>query len=100
MLKQGEQLKEGTKKEPYGLHMDRREHVSLTGVKDVVSFDETAVCLVTEGGEVTISGENLHVAKLMLEEGQLVIDGTIDALVYEDQKPKKKSARLIKRVFR
>jgi len=100
MLKQTDQAKEGPKKGQYGLQMDRRDHISFTGVNDVVSFDETAVSLVTEGGEVIISGQNLHVSKLMLEEGQLMIDGNIGAIVYGDQRPNKKSARLIKTIFR
>ena len=84
---------------PYGLAMDRREHLSLTGVKDVVSFDESQVILNTEGGLMTISGQGLHVARLMLEEGQLVLDGTVDSLVYEGKRLSHKGG-LAARIFR
>jgi YabP family. len=84
----------------YSLKMDGRKHMMLTGVCDVVSFDEMTVILITEGGEVSISGQNLHVARLMLEEGQLVIDGNIDSFFYRDAKPKKKAARLLSRALK
>ncbi len=104
MMKETQPGKDNLKKDGsarnYGLIMDRRDHISLTGVNDVMSFDEMTVVLKTEGGEVTINGQNLHVARLMLEEGQLVIDGNIDAIEYQDAKPQKKSARVMKRIFR
>lgn len=95
--KNGESAKPGRN---YGLIMDRRDHVSLTGVNDVISFDEMQVILKTEGGEVTITGENLHVERLMLEEGQLVLSGTVDAIAYRDSKPKKKGAQVMRRIFK
>lgn len=84
----------------YGLVMDKREQISLTGVNDVLSFDETGVVLRTEGGEVSILGADLHVKRLMLEEGQLVIVGAIDAITYQDHKPPKKAARVMSRLFK
>ena len=84
---------------PYGLIMDRRDHLALTGVKDVVSFDESQVLLNTEGGALTISGQGLHVARLMLEEGQLVLDGAVDSLVYEGVRAGRKGS-LTSRIFR
>ena len=83
----------------YGLVMDRRDHLTLTGVKDVVSFDETLVLLNTEGGQLTVNGQGLHVARLMLEEGQLVLDGTVDSLVYDERRSGRKGG-LTARIFR
>lgn len=74
----------GEKKQaaPYGLQLDQREHLSLTGVQNVISFDESQVILNTEGGRLTVEGHDLHVARLMLDEGRLVLDGTVDSIVY------------------
>ena len=42
----------------------------LTGVKDVVVFDENQVVLDTELGLLTIKGKNLHMNRLTLEKGE------------------------------
>lgn len=84
----------------YGLILDRRDHIALTGVSDVLSFDEQEIVLRTEGGQLVISGSGLHVARLMLEEGQLVVDGQVDSLVYQEGRAAKKGGSLVSRMFR
>lgn len=88
------------KNQRYGLTMDRREHVALTGVQDVVSFDEQTVVLKTSGGQLVLTGQDLHVARLTLDEGQLVVDGTIDSLTYHNAKLRQKGGKLVSRMFR
>ena len=68
------------------LTLDNRRRASLTGVSEVLGFDENQVNLRTEIGEVTIAGEGLHVTKLMLEDGQLAVEGKIDGVVYSAQR--------------
>ena len=68
---------------PYGLTMDRREKAVLTGVTDVERFDENEVVLHTHGGRLILTGTGLHVSSLQLEEGRLLVDGTIDGAVYD-----------------
>ncbi len=64
------------------LHLDNRKAAALTGVMEVLAFDENQVILRTESGEVALMGENLHVTRLMLEEGQLTVEGKIDSFLY------------------
>lgn len=64
--------------------MDRRENISITGVVEVISFDEETICCETEMGILIIKGSNLHVNKLNLDDGELAIDGDIENLGYED----------------
>jgi len=64
--------------------MENREKVTITGVQDVDSFDEATVVLVTDLGFITLHGEDLHINKLNLEEGQLIVEGEIIALQYSD----------------
>ena len=58
--------------------------VTITGVIDVDSFDEAGVVLVTDYGYITLHGQDLHINKLNLEEGQLIVEGEIIALQYSD----------------
>ena len=81
------------------VHMDDRGLLTITGVTDVGSFCDNAAELVTEGGSMAVEGTGLHVTKLDLEDGRVVIEGLISAIVYEDDRPEKKGS-LISRIFR
>ena len=54
----------------------------ITGVKDVISFDLHSILLETEYGMLHIKGNNLHINRLLVEKGELSIDGTIDNIGY------------------
>ena len=62
--------------------MENRSKLMLTGVNDVERFDENAVVLYTQLGELTIKGEKLPISEMSLESGELNIDGEISALIY------------------
>ena len=59
------------------VHIDGRQRVSVSGVEDVDSFNENEVIFLTSMGMITVMGEDLHIARLDLEAGQLVVEGTI-----------------------
>lgn len=71
---------------PHSLHMDRRKSAEITGVSDVCSFHETEIVLKVDSGLMIVTGQELHVGKLLLDEGRLHIDGRIDGIVYEAPK--------------
>ena len=64
------------------LGLENRQRAALTGVSEVLAFDENQVVLLTDTGEVALCGEGLHVVRLMLEEGQLTVEGRVDSIVY------------------
>lgn len=66
----------------HSLAMENRKTAALTGVSEVLAFDENQVILMTESGEIVLTGEGLHVTKLMLEEGHLTVEGKIDGVLY------------------
>jgi len=68
-----------------------RTIISITSVEEVVSFDDTMVTLSIGGKLLNVSGSDLTVTKLSLQEGEVVITGMIDAVVYFEQNTKKKS---------
>ena len=61
-----------------------RKKLTMTGVEEVVSFDDTAVVLSTCLGRLTVQGQDLHLKTLTLEGGQVDVDGSISALTYEE----------------
>ena len=55
----------------------------MTGVAEVISFDESLVVLNTSLGVLTVQGQELKLKTLSLEGGQVSVDGQISALTYE-----------------
>ena len=66
------------------LMLDAQGRLSLTGVVDVTSFDETLVALETSRGMLAMRGEGLHVERLSLENGELTLSGEVRAMEYDD----------------
>ena len=87
-----------TRGKMHSVQLDNRTRAALTGVEDVDSFNEAEVNLVTEAGFVTITGQDLHISHLSLEEGQLVVEGEISGIVYADNAARE--GGLFSRLFR
>ena len=56
--------------------LENREKLSISGVLDVLSFDDQIVILETQLGLLTVKGENLRINKLSLDTEEVIIDGT------------------------
>ncbi len=79
---------------------DRRQGM-ITGVLDVVSFDEKLVVLQSQCGVLTLKGEEMHVKQLDLEKGELEMTGRVDQLIYTQDGPgsRKKGKSVLKRLL-
>lgn len=90
-------------KQEIGVHklsMTGRKVLTLTGVKEVVSFDAKEVILETVQGVLLLRGDELNVTRLLVEKGEVDLDGRIDSLVYtERSKGSKRSESFVKRLF-
>lgn len=76
---------------PHNLIMQDRSSLSVSGVSDVDSFDEQTVVMYTNMGELTVKGDDLHINKLNVESGDIVMEGKIYSMSYSDDSPKSKS---------
>lgn len=65
--------------------IEKRERVFITGLIDVMSFDEESIVTETEMGVLIIRGSSLHVNALNLEKGELEVDGEIENLIYQEE---------------
>ncbi|NLA73485.1 MAG: sporulation protein YabP [Clostridiales bacterium] len=83
---------------PHNCILEDRRILSISGVSDVDSFDEQTVTVFTDLGELTIKGHELHITRLSVDVGELVVEGKIQALSYTDAQPK--SAGFLSKVFR
>lgn len=66
------------------LILENREKLTITGVVDVLSFDDQIVIVETQLGLLTIKGEELRINKLSLDSSEVIIDGEIFNLGYSE----------------
>lgn len=74
---------------PHKLTLNERKSLTMTGVNEVISFDENTVFLTTTLGKLEIQGENLQLKNLSLEGGQVAVEGDISALYYTQPREKR-----------
>lgn len=77
-----------------------RKLLELTGVKNVESFDSEEFLLDTELGFLTVTGQNLHMKHLSLEQGLVAIEGFVHSLAYLDGAATTKSKGLFGKLFK
>ncbi len=63
-----------------------REHLLIDGVEHVENFNEKEIDLVTNMGFFILRGEGLHITRLNLENGNLVVEGRIRDMEFIDNK--------------
>ena len=80
---------------PHKLTLNERSQLTMTGVAEVVSFDENAVVLKTSLGMLIVQGQGLQLKTLSLEGGQVAVDGQIASMHYEQPR----SGSLLRRLF-
>lgn len=85
-------------KTQHNVIMENRRSLTISGVMDIDSFDEQTVIVFTEQGELTIKGVNLHINKIDVDSGDLLMEGEVDSLSYADNEPNK--GGLLSKLFR
>ena len=86
---------------PHKCVMQNRQSANITGVREVISFDENQVVLDTDMGLLTMKGKDLHVSRLTVEKGEVDIEGNVDSLTYSSNEAYRKSGEsLLQRLFR
>lgn len=81
------------------LTLENRKRIVLSGVIEVISFDEEIIEFVTSVGNLTISGNELKMNKLDVQNGDVIITGNVDSIIYGKENKKNKES-IIKRLFR
>ncbi len=77
-----------------------RKTGTITGVRDVLSFDINEILLETEQGMLMIKGTELHVSRLSLDKGEVDVEGSVDSLTYsEASSAREKTESFFSRLF-
>ncbi len=69
----------------HSLTLANRQNLQLSGVTNVIAFDEDEIVLETSQGYLSINGTELHINMLNLDQGQVAIQGTFNNLGYKAQ---------------
>lgn len=69
---------------PHKLTLNERKKLTMTGVSEVISFEENTVILKTALGTLIIQGSQLQLKTLSVEGGQVDVEGAISALIYQE----------------
>ena len=82
------------------LILENRGKLSISGVLDVLSFDDQVVILSTDLGMLTIKGSELKINKLNIDESEVKIEGNISNIGYSQDIAEKKSENIFSKIFR
>lgn len=80
--------------------LENREKLSISGVLDVLSFDDQIVILETELGLLTVKGENLKINKLSIDTEEVIVEGNIFNLGYSEKDIDKKAGGFLGKIFK
>ena len=78
----------GTNNVVQNIVLENRTKLNVSGVKDVLSFDDQVVIIETELGLLTVKGDNLKINKLNIDTSETIVDGKINSLAYSENHSK------------
>ena len=81
---------------PHGVRLEDRRKLTMTGVAEILSFEEDAVVLKTGLGDLRVHGQGLKLKTLSPEGGRVDVEGQVCALVYEEPRS---SGGFLRRLF-
>lgn len=75
--------------------LDNRNYLSITGVSKMIACNDTIITMLIKTTKLTVSGKDLKVEKLDIDNGVLEATGTIDSIKYNGS-----NDGLLKRIFK
>ena len=82
------------------LILENRGKLSISGVLDVLSFDDQVIMVETELGLLTIKGEGLRITKLSIDTSEVIVEGNISYLAYSNKEVEKSKDSIISKIFK
>ncbi len=70
---------------PHSIILTGRKKAEITGVTELLSYDENAVMMTTSAGSLALEGKDLHVDRLSLDSGEISVCGDFSGIYYYDR---------------
>ena len=77
-----------------------REHLTLEGARNVISFSPEEILIETSTGALIVKGEDLHIQQLNLDDGRMMVDGSFISLTYAGEGFSRKGKHFLGRLLR
>ena len=82
------------------LILENRNRLNISGVLDVLSFDDQIIIVETELGMLTVKGDNLRINKLSIDASEVIVEGEVIALTYSNKDLDKKGESFLGKIFK
>lgn len=82
------------------LILENREKLNVSGVLDVLSFDDQIVIIETELGLLTVKGDNLRINKLSTDTEEVIVEGNVFTLSYSERNSSNKESSIFSKIFK
>ena len=82
------------------LVLENRTRLNISGVLDVLSFDDQIIIVETELGMLTVKGDNLRINKLSIDTSEVIVEGEIISLTYSNKDLDKKNESFLGKIFK
>lgn len=82
------------------LILENRNRLNISGVLDVLSFDDQIIIVETELGMLTVKGDNLRINKLSIDTSEVIVEGEIMSLAYSNKDLDKKNESFLGKIFK
>ncbi|TFD98351.1 sporulation protein YabP [Jeotgalibacillus salarius] len=96
----GEDMPIEQKRQEHEIRMIGRLELSVTGVKQLESFDQEEFLIETVEGMLSIKGSGLKLVNLDLDKGLVSLKGKVDDVLYLDSIGQESSKGLLGKLFR
>lgn len=80
----------------HGLTLVDRNYLTITGVEKVVSVKPDLLQVKTSAGDMAVTGQNIEVTKLDLEQHTISLTGKFDSVKYSENN----KTPLLKKIFK
>lgn len=94
-----DEIKNISKAMPHGITMRERKNMTVTGVSEIVSFDESCVILDVADCRLSIEGSGLKIESFSNDSGDVQITGLIDSVIYSGKTQTQYRRGFFKRIF-
>ncbi len=68
----------------HALEMLERKTLTVSGIDDVISFDEGCIVLSSVCGIMSVDGSELRIVSLDLDTGRVEISGNVNGIIYPE----------------
>ena len=83
--------------EKHSVQLEERNDLIMTGVNEVLSFDDTFIEVSLESSNLSVDGDELRIIEFDSEKRRLSVTGRVSALTYYDESAKKSGGFFKKR---